>query len=185
MIRLKTEEEVDIMREGGRILAYIFDELASLVKVGVNALYLDEAVRKIILKNGATPSFLGYRGYKYSTCISRNEEIVHGIPHEQKVLYPGDICSIDAGVYLKGFHVDAARTFRLDPIDDAGKVLVETTEEAFFKGIEAAMPGKRMGVISHAIQTHIEAQNLGVIRDLYSHGGGLELHEDPLIPNFG
>jgi methionyl aminopeptidase len=185
MITLKSADEIQKMREAGRILANTFTELAKAVKVGVSAGDLDDIARKYIQKQGAEPSFLGYSGYKYTTCISKNEEIVHGIPYREKELMPGDICCIDCGVYYKGFHSDAARTFLIEPVAAEVKHLAVVTEESFFKGFEKAIAGNKMGDVSHAVQAHIEAAGLTVVRDLYSHGIGTQLHEDPLIPNYG
>lgn len=181
----KTSKELAIMRQAGRILAETFEVLAGEVKVGVSAAFLDRTAEECIRKHGAEPSFLGYSGYKYSTCISKNEEIVHGIPYKEKVLLPGDICGIDIGVCFQGYHADAARTFVMEPVDPLVEKLVTVTEEAFFIGIQEARPGKHMGDVSSAMQSHIERNNLTVVRDLYSHGIGRDLHEDPLIPNYG
>ena len=128
---------------------------------------------------------MGYQGYKHSTCISKNEEVVHGIPDETKILFDGDICSIDVGVFYKGFHVDAARVFIFGDIDNDAQHLVDVTTDSFYHAIEFLKPGARLGDMSHAMQTYIESHNLSVVRDLYSHGVGKQLHEDPLIPNYG
>lgn len=185
MISIKTEEELSLMREAGRILSSVFDEISKNVRVGVNAGFIDKLAHDAIKKRGGLPAFLGYSGYKYSTCISKNEEIVHGIPHEDKVLYPGDICSIDVGVIYKGMYADAARTFVLESVDDHIEKLVKVTEESFYQGIGFAKSGNYLGDISHAIQTHVETAGFTIVKDLYSHGIGKSLHEDPLIPNYG
>lgn len=185
MISIKTDEQIKIMRDAGKILSEVFDELGRYFKIGVNAAFLDDIARKTIERNGAKPSFLGYQGYKYSTCVSKNEEIVHGIPYPEKTMLPGDICSIDCGVYYKGYHADAARIFTLAPLDSQVQTLVDITTESFWKGIEQAVPGNKLGDISYAIQSHVEPSGFSVVRDLYSHGIGKELHEDPLIPNYG
>ena len=184
-VRIKSKEEQDIMREGAAILKSVFEEIGKNIKVGTNAAFLDQIAYKTITKQGAKPSFLGYRGYKYTTCISKNEEIVHGIPYPDKEFFPGDIVSIDCGVFYKGFHTDCARTFCFDSLDEPVEHLVKVTEESFFKGIEGVGPGSKMGEISSGIQEHVESHDLTVVRDLYSHGIGKELHEDPLIPNYG
>lgn len=184
-IPLKTAEDLDKMRQGGQILSKVFKEVEKTIKIGMSAFALDQFIFKMIVDLGGKPSFLGYKGYKYSSCISVNEEVVHGLPTEAKYFLSGDICSVDIGVHYKGFHVDAARTFMMDPVDEDIKKLVAVTEESFFKGIEKAIPGNRLGDISEAIQAHVEAQGFSVVRDLYSHGVGKELHEEPLIPNYG
>ncbi|MFT5170838.1 MAG: methionyl aminopeptidase [Candidatus Marinamargulisbacteria bacterium] len=185
MVIKKTPEEIEIMRTGGKILAEVFRVLEPEVKEGVNADYLDKLAESTIRKHGAEPSFLGYRGFKHSTCISKNEEVVHGIPFPDKILYPGDIVSVDCGVYQQGFHVDAARTFRVGSVDKKVDDLVSVTQESFFEAIKEANPGNKLGAISNALQKYVEARGYSVVRDLYSHGIGRELHEDPLIPNYG
>lgn len=185
MISIKTPQEIDAMRESGKILAKVFDVIAENFKVGVTAAFLDTLAKKTIESFGATPSFLGFSGYAYSTCISKNEEVVHGIPYPDKIMFPGDICSVDIGVYYNGFHADAARIYKLDPIDPLILKLVEVTEACFFKACDAAKAGNRLGDISNAIQVHAESHGFSVVRDLYSHGIGRNLHEEPLIPNFG
>ena len=182
---IKSKEEQSIMKEGAEILKKVFAAISDAIRVGSNAAFIDQIAYKTILQNGAKPSFLGYRGYKYTTCISKNEEIVHGIPHSHKEFFPGDIVSIDCGVFYKGFHTDCARTFCFDSLDPEVDHLVKVTEESFFKGIEGVGPGSKMGEISNSIQAHIESNNLTVVKDLYSHGVGKELHEEPLIPNYG
>lgn len=184
-VNVKREQDLAFMREGGQILARTFEELARHIRVGVSAQHLDKVAHDTITRLGAKPSFLGYRGYKYSTCISKNEEIVHGIPYADKCLFPGDICGIDVGVYYKGFHTDAARTFAIEPLDKEIDRLLKVTEASFFEGIKQAVPGKRLGDLSHAIQSYVESNGFTVVRDLYSHGVGRQLHEDPLIPNYG
>lgn len=185
MIQIKSLEDIKIMRQAGRIWSTVFEELALNIKVGVSAAQLDRIAYDTIVKFGAEPSFLGYKGYKYTTCVSKNEEVVHGIPHENKILYPGDICSIDLGVFYQGFHVDGARTFPLDGVLPRVQEMIDVAERAFFEGICHASPGNRLGKISSAIQKCVEDAGFSVVRDLYSHGIGRELHEEPLIPNFG
>ncbi|MBT5856398.1 type I methionyl aminopeptidase [bacterium] len=185
MVSIKTPEQIALMRKAGTILSLVFEEIAAAIKIGVSASYLDDLAFKTIKKLGGEPGFLGYSGYKYTTCISKNEEIVHGIPYPDKILYPGDIFSIDCGVIYNGYFADAARTFLMEPVDPEIEKLVKVTEESFFIGIEKAIPGNYLGDISNAIQAHVEANHLTVVKDLYSHGIGTELHEDPLIPNYG
>jgi methionyl aminopeptidase len=184
-IVLKSSEDLKKMRRSGKILAEVFRVVETSIKVGMSAEALDQLIYNAIIKLGAKPSFLGYRGYKHSSCISKNEEVVHGIPHPDKLFFPGDICSVDIGVYYEGFHTDAARTFMLEVSDPEVIQLVTVTEESFFKAIEQARPGNRLGDMSHALQAHVEAAGFSVVRDLYSHGVGHELHEEPLIPNYG
>lgn len=185
MIHFKSKSELQKMRDAGRILAQTFDYLSSYVKVGVSAAYLDNLIYEFILSKGAKPSFLGFNGYKYSSCISKNDEIVHGIPADDKFFYPGDICSIDIGVFYRGFHADAARIFSFEPLDEKIKHLVRVTEESFYKAVDAGNPGEKIGNMLSALQSHVEDAGLTIVTELYSHGIGKNLHEDPLIPNYG
>jgi methionyl aminopeptidase len=184
-IVIKTASEIDHMRRGGKILSSAFDFVRPLLKVGTSCAFIDNEIRKFIEKNGATPSFLGYRGYKHSSCISVNEEVVHGIPSEEKRLMPGDICSVDIGVLFNGFHVDAARTFPIEAVSPLHQRLIETAERSFFEGIKHCKAGNKLGAVSFNVQRCVEAEGFSVVRDLYSHGVGKDLHEDPLIPNYG
>jgi len=185
MITLKTKSDIEKMREAGKILSRTFSILRKNVRAGISADKLNNLAHQAILDMGAQPSFLGYRGYKYATCISRNEEVVHGIPYTGKIFFPGDICSIDVGVYYKGFHVDAARTFIIEYANEEIVNLTQVTSQAFFQGVEQAVCGNKLGDISYAIQNYVESHGFSVVRDLYSHGIGRELHEEPLIPNYG
>jgi methionyl aminopeptidase len=173
------------MREGGKILSSVFDFLGGIVKEGVTARYIDDHVKQFIEKHHAEPGFLGYQGYGYSTCISKNDEIVHGIPYPDKVFFEGDCVSIDVGVRYKGYYVDAARTFLIGRVSDAVRHLAAVTEQSFFVGISVLKSGVRLGDMGYEMQTYIESHGLTVVRDLYSHGVGRSLHEDPLIPNYG
>ncbi len=185
MIIIKTPADIEIMKRGGKILSRVFDVVKETIVIGMNAEALDTIVRNVILGYDAEPSFLGYRGYRHSTCISKNEEIVHGIPYADKIFLPGDIVSVDIGVYYQGFHVDCARTFMMEPVAPDVEKLVRVTQESFFEILPVAKAGNRLGDISSAIQTCVEKNGLTVVKDLYSHGVGRELHEDPLIPNYG
>ncbi len=182
---IKTESQLDAMRAAGKILASIFIEIEAFLKVGNSTLFIDNEIYRLITEKGGKPSFLGYRGYKHSSCISVNEQIVHGIPTKEKILMPGDICSVDIGVYYKGFHVDAARTYPIEAVSDQADALIKAAEAAFFDCMSFCKEGNRLGDMSHALQSSVESKGFSVIRDLYSHGVGKNLHEDPLIPNFG
>lgn len=185
MVPIKSKSDIQKMREAGKILAATFDVLFKHAKVGVSAKFLDQLAYETITGYGAEPSFLGYQGFKYSTCISKNEEVVHGIPSEDKILLPGDICTIDCGVYYNGFHADAARIFVMEDLAPNIQELVDVTTNSFFEAIPLLQPGNKLGQMSHAMQRYIESFGLTVVRDLYSHGIGRDLHEDPLIPNYG
>ena len=185
MVPIKSKSDIQKMREAGKILAATFDVLFKHARVGVSAEFLDKLAYEPITGYGAEASFLGYQGFKYSTCISKNEEVVHGIPYADKLLLPGDICTIDCGVYFQGFHADAARIFVMEDLAPNIQELVDVTTNSFFHAIPFLQPGNKLGQMSHAMQTYIESFDLTVVRDLYSHGIGRDLHEDPLIPNYG
>lgn len=174
------------MSKAGRILGALFDVLPKKLKVGISTLEIDKFVEWFILKHGARPAFKGYEGYRFASCISVNEQVIHGIPSSKKFLKEGDIVSIDVGTLLDGYYGDAARTYIIgearNPLD---KKLVDVTLKALEIGIENAKEGNRIGDISHSIQRYIESQGFSVIRDFVGHGVGKKLHEDPQIPNFG
>jgi methionyl aminopeptidase len=184
MIRLKSPAEIEKMRASARLVARTLDYLGQQVKPGVSTLDLDRLALEFIRKNGGTPSFLGYRGYRHTICASVNEEVVHGIPGK-KTLREGDIISVDVGVLMDGFHGDSARTFAVGTVTEEAERLLKVTEESLGKGIEQVRAGKRLGDISAAIQEHVENLGFSVVRSLVGHGIGRDLHEDPQIPNFG
>jgi len=184
-VPLKTYDELQIMREGGKILATIHEKIRDNICIGMSALQLDEMIYNWIISADAKPSFLGYSGFPNSACISKNEEIVHGIPTADKKFLPGDIVSVDVGVFYKGFHVDAARTWPIGSVDEEALKLIKVTEESFFRSVKEAVPGAHLGNIGHSLQTYVESQGLSVVRDLCSHGVGKKLHEEPMVPNYG
>lgn len=187
MVRLKTQTEIKKMQAAGRIVALVLNAVEKAVKPGVTTWELDRIAEDLIRQNGATPSFLNYGTppFPASICASVNDEVVHGIPSKSRVLNEGDIVSIDVGACLDGFHGDAARTFAVGEISEENKRLIRITEECFWKGLEQAKPGNRIGDVSAAIQKHAESHGLGVVRQLVGHGIGEHLHEDPDVPNFG
>lgn len=180
----KSEREIALMRQAGKIVASVLELLKTQVRAGMKTKELDNIAEQEVKKLGGIPSFKNYRGYPASLCVSINDEIVHGIPG-QRVLKEGDIVSIDFGAIYGGFQGDAAITVGIGKISSAGKKLIETTEEALDKGIKAAKAGKRLGDISHAIQQHAESRGFSVVREYTGHGIGRDMHEDPLIPNYG
>lgn len=184
MIICKTPREIEIMREAGRIVALTHQELERHINPGITTKELDAIAESIIRQNGATPSFLGYNGFKGSICASVNDELVHGIPGE-RILKAGDIISIDIGANYNGYHGDSAWTYAVGPIDPETNRLLEVTEESLFVGLEQAMPNERLSNISHAIQTYVEANGFSIVREYVGHGIGQDLHEDPQIPNYG
>ncbi len=185
MISIKNPAQIALMKEAGRITGEALLIAQECVKEGVSTAFIDKKIREHIEKRGAKPSFLGYNGFPASACISINDEIIHGIPSEKRILTEGDIVKIDVGACFQGFHGDAARTFGVGNISDEAKKLIEVTEKCFFLGSAEAVPDKRVGDIGHAIQAHAEKFGYGVVRQYVGHGVGAKLHEDPEVPNFG
>ena len=185
MIIIKSKQELELMREAGRVTAYILKELEQFMKPGVATIEIDRFVEKTVKEHGMIAAEKGYCGYPASICVSINDEVVHGIPSEDRILQDGDIVSVDLVVEHKGYMADAARTFGVGNISDEAKHLIETAERAFFEGIKYAKEGCRLSDISHTIQSVVEGEGFGVIRDFVGHGIGHEMHEDPQIPNYG
>ena len=184
MITIKTEREIDLMREPCAIVRDTLTYVGSKIKPGVTTKELDEFAEKYIRSRGAEPSCLGYCGYPASICASVNEVVVHGIPGD-RVIREGDIVSIDLCAYKNGFHGDGARTFLVGNVSEEKKKLVRVTEECFFKGIEDLRAGTPLYDIGAKVQAHAEANGFSVVRALVGHGIGREMHEDPSVPNFG
>jgi methionyl aminopeptidase len=180
----KTPEEIDRMAAAGTILVRTLNLLAGKVRPGVTTRELDEAAEKFIRSQGAEPAFKGYRGFPGSICASPNSMIVHGIPGNYK-LSRGDILSVDVGVVLDGWVADAARTFPVGQITPVARKLLTVTEESLFLAVPQCQVGNRLGDISHAIQQHVEAAGLSIVRALVGHGIGRSMHEEPQIPNYG
>lgn len=183
-INIKSEKEIELMRESGRILANVLEELEAMVRPGISTLDIDKKCAEIIKGYECIPSFLNYNGYPASVCISVNDEVVHGIPNKTRILKDGDIVSLDCGVIYHGFHSDAARTVAVGEISKDAKRLIEVTKQSFYEGIKFAKVGHHLHEISEAIQTYVEAHGYSVVRDLVGHGIGRNLHEEPQIPNF-
>jgi methionyl aminopeptidase len=183
LIVVKSREELELMREGGGILAGMLSALALEVKPGIRTRDLNEMVERLMASQGVVASFKGYNGYPASVCVSVNEEVVHGIPGE-RVLKDGDVVSLDLGVYHRGFHTDAAVTVPVGEPGAQASRLIETTREALMEGISQARAGNHVGDIGVAIQRYAEARGFGVIREYTGHGVGRQLHEDPQVPNF-
>lgn len=185
MIIIKNQIELDIMRKAGRLTGETLKMIKEHIRPGISTQEIDSLCEEFITRHGARPSFKNYHGFTGSICASVNEVVIHGIPSKDKILQEGDIISVDVGAYLNGFHGDAARTFPVGEISEEAARLVRVTEESFFKGIESAFEGKRLGDISHAIQAHAEKNGFSIVRDFTGHGIGRNLHEDPQIPNYG
>lgn len=184
MVSIKSQSEIALMKEAGKILAKVHEELREAIRPGISTLDIDRLGEKIIRGYGCIPSFLNYNGYPASICVSVNDEVVHGIPHKDHILCEGDIVSLDAGVIYKGYHADAARTYGVGKISAEAAKLIEVTKQSFFEGIKMAKDGNHLHDISNAIADYCESFGYGVVRDLVGHGIGKNLHEDPQIPNF-
>ena len=184
MIICKTQREIDIMRQAGKIVALTHEELKKHIVPGVTTKELDAIAESFIRKHDAIPSFKGYNGFRGSICASVNDELVHGIPGD-RVLKNGDIISIDIGAQYQGYHGDSAWTYAVGDIDEETQRLLDVTEESLYRGLEEAKPGVRLSNISHAIQTYVEANNFSIVREYVGHGVGQDLHEDPQIPHYG
>ena len=185
MIYLKTDEEIELMREAKQLVGKTLAEVGKHVAPGVSTLQLDKIAEEFIRDHGAVPAFLGYGGFPNSICASVNEQVVHGIPSSSKILNEGDIISVDCGTILNGYVGDSAYTFCVGEVDPKVKNLLKTTKEALYLGIQAAVEGKRIGDISNAVQTYCESHNYSVVRELVGHGIGKRMHEEPEVPNYG
>ena len=183
-ITIKSAREIELMKEAGRILEIVHNELGKALHPGMSTLDIDRLGEEIIRSYGCIPSFLDYRGYPASICVSVNEEVVHGIPDKHRILMDGDIVSLDAGVIYKGYHSDAARTHGIGVISKEAEELIRVTRECFFEGIKYAKEGNYLFDISAAIDSHAVSHGFGVVRDLCGHGIGTALHEAPEIPNY-
>lgn len=183
-IRIKTDEEVELIRESSLLVGRTLAEVAALIKPGVTTLQLDAVAEEFIRDNGAEPGFKGYGGFPNTLCASLNEAVVHGIPNDRP-LENGDVISLDCGVLKNGFYGDSAYTFEVGEIDPEIQKLLSVTKECLTLAIEQAVTGKRIGDIGAAVQTHAEANGYGVVRELIGHGLGRELHEAPEVPNYG
>ena len=185
MIIIKSRQELELMREAGKVTGYILKELEQFMKPGVATIEIDRYVEKTVKEYGMTAAEKGYCGYPASVCVSINDEVVHGIPSKKRILQDGDIVSVDLVVENKGYMADAARTYGVGTISPQAARLIDTAERAFYEGIKYAKQGFRLSDVSHAIQSVVEGEGFGVIRDFVGHGIGREMHEDPQIPNFG
>lgn len=184
MITLKSSHEIELMRRAGKITAAARALAGEMVKPGVTTQEIDSAVEHFIRKQGAVPSFLHYNGYPASTCISVNDEIIHGIPGK-RVLVEGDIVSVDVGAYIGGFHGDCAATFACGKIAPEAQDLIDVTRQSFFEGIKLAKEGHRLLDISAAIQSYVEGKGYAIVREFVGHGIGTAMHEAPEVPNYG
>lgn len=185
MIIIKSAEEIKIMKTAAAVTAEILYDLYDFVKPGMSTKDIDDFVEGRILKKNMIPSFKGYNGFPASACVSVNDEIVHGIPRDDRILQDGDIVSIDIGTTYEGFVSDAARTYGVGRISKEAEKLITTCRESFFEGLKCCNIGHKLSDIGHAIQSRVEKDGYGVVRDLVGHGVGRDMHEDPQIPNYG
>lgn len=183
-VTIKSEREVELMRESCRLLAIVHKELEEAVRPGMSTMDIDVMGDTLIRKLGGIPNFKNYNGYPASICVSVNDEVVHGIPNKSRILQEGDIVSLDAGLIYKGYHSDAARTHAVGQISPEARKLIDVTRESFFAGAKMARAGNHLFDISNAIAAYVEPYGYGIVRDLVGHGIGTSLHEDPQIPNF-
>lgn len=184
MIHIKTEEEIELLRESSLLVGKTLAEVAKLVRPGIETINLDKLAETFIRDHGAEPGFKGYNGFPFTLCISVNEQVVHGFPG-RRLLMEGDIVSIDCGVLKNGFYGDSAYTFAVGNVEEEVRLLMERTRESLYKAIDMAVEGNRIGDIGNAVQTHVEQYGYTVVRDLVGHGLGRNLHEKPEVPNYG
>lgn len=185
MIILKSSNEIQKIREAGKIVSEALNLAGEAIKPGMTTWELNELIEKVIVGHNARPSFKNYNGFPAASCISPNCIVVHGIPSKKVVLCEGDIVSVDVGAFLDGYHADAARTFPVGEISQEAKRLIDVTKECFMSGAKQAVAGNRIGDIGFAVQSLAEENGYGVVRELIGHGVGRNLHEDPDVPNFG
>ncbi|MBE7034464.1 MAG: type I methionyl aminopeptidase [Ruminococcaceae bacterium] len=185
MIILKSSNEIQKIRESGKIVSEALNLAGEAVKPGMTTWELNELIEKVIVGHKARPSFKNYNGFPAASCISPNCIVVHGIPSKKVILQEGDIVSVDVGAFLNGYHADAARTFPVGEISREARTLIDVTKECFMRGAAQAVAGNRIGDIGFAVQSYAEENGYGVVRELIGHGVGRNLHEDPDVPNFG
>lgn len=185
MVIVKNSDQLKLMRVAGRITGEALAYAHTLVREGVSTKYLDGKIREFIEKHGAKPSFLGYGGFPGSACISINDEVIHGIPSEKRILREGDIVKIDVGAIYRGYHGDSARTFPVGKITSEAQRLIDVTKASFFDGMAKAVAGGRIGDVGNAVENGVKTAGFSVVRSYVGHGIGAALHEDPEVPNFG
>ena len=183
-VTIKSEPEIEKMREACRLIAIVHDELGKALHPGMSTWEIDHMGEEMIRSFGCIPNFLNYNGYPASICVSVNNEVVHGIPSKKRIIQEGDIVSLDAGLIYQGYHSDAARTHAVGEISKEARQLIDVTRQSFVEGIKYAKAGNHLHDISAAIQAYAESYGYGVVRELTGHGIGRHLHEDPAIPNF-
>jgi methionyl aminopeptidase len=185
MVHRKSASEIALMAEGGKVVAKILKWMEDVVKPGITTRQIEKEAERLARSHGVIPAFKGYSGYPSAICVSVNEEVVHGIPSGKRNLKEGDIVSLDFGALYKGFYSDAAVTLPVGKVDNGAKRLLEVTQNALMKGIQAAVEGNRVGDVAHSIQSFVEGNGFSVVKVFVGHGIGKNLHEEPQIPNFG
>ena len=185
MIIIKSPREIELMAKAGHVVGLVFDGIKDKIRPGLSTLEVANMCEKIIRDAGAYPTFLNYEGFAGAVCVSVNDELVHGIPSEHRILREGDIVSVDVGATLNGYVGDACRTYPVGICQERALRLIKVTEESFFEGVKFARPGARLGDVSHAIQVYCESHGYSLPREFTGHGVGAHLHEDPYIPNYG
>ena len=185
MIITKSNREITLMKEAGRVVGLVFQKLEQLIKPGMSTLDIDAIVESTMLQNGCIPAEKGYYGYPASACVSVNDTLIHGIPSKKIIIREGDIVSVDIVATYKGYSADACRTFKVGTLTERASRLVDVTKEAFFEAMKYVHPGAHLGDISAAIQNYVESHGYNVVREYTGHGIGAHMHEDPSIPNYG
>ena len=185
MIQVKNAAQIAMMRDAGKITGEALQMAGEMVRVGITTKEIDTAIRSYITKCGATPSFLNYGGFPASACISINDEVIHGIPSEKRVLCDGDIVKIDVGAYYKGYHGDTANTFPVGNVSEEAAALIRVTKESFLEGIKTIGPGSRLGDLGAAVDGYVRQFGFSAVRKFVGHGIGRDLHEAPDVPNYG
>ncbi len=183
-IIIKSQREIELMREAGRILAITHEELKKAIKPGISTYEIDRIGEEVIRSYGCIPSFLNYNGYPASVCVSVNDEVIHGIPSKKRILQEGDIVSLDCGVIYEGYHSDSARTYGVGQISDKAQDLIKVTKESFFEALKVCKEGYHIRDIGQAVFDYVTARGYSAVRDFVGHGVGAALHEGPEVPNF-
>ena len=185
MIIIKNSEQLQLMRQAGKITAEALLVARDEIRPGISTKELDNKIRRYIEKCGATPSFLGYYGFPGSACISVNDEVIHGIPSDKIIIKKGDIVKVDVGARFRGYNGDSARTFAVGKVSDEALRLISVTEQSFYEAMKVAKAGNRIGDIGHAVESFVISNGFSVVREYTGHGVGSDIHEDPSIPNYG
>lgn len=183
-ISIKSQREIELMREAGRLLAITHEEMKKAIKPGISTYEIDKLAEEVIRSYGCIPNFLNYNGFPASVCISINDEVIHGIPSKDRIIQEGDIVSLDAGLIYKGYHSDAARTYGVGAIDSKAQLLIDVTKESFFEALKVCRAGNHIQDIGWAVYNHVTKHGFTAVEDFVGHGIGTNLHEGPEVPNF-